>query len=538
MRAAVYIRMSTDDQESSPERQWSLIQAHCEHKGYRIIERYQDLGQRGWDEARPDFQRLLKDAQSGRFDIIIVDEMSRLSRLNTMEYIVKVAYPLQQAGVLVESVADGRHVGDELGELIQLVIRQDKASQESVTLGRRTATGSLKKAKDGKIFVGYAPYGYKYQKDDDGNRIGYILGEPEHVRIVRRIFDACVNRDLSLCAIVNELRTLGLPSPREEQWGKTTVRNILRNHVYAGDYVWGKVPQGRYFRCTADSVNPTGPDKSAHRRPRSEWLILPNTHEAIIDRVTFERAQALLTSNQTRTSSSRKLAKYPLAQMLTCAHCGGTMYGTKVSGKPGYRCGTYMSDLSCAPRTVMEFVLMRRLVEVLREKVLEPETLARVRAEMQRLQQEAGDTEVNQQDGLVRKLKKLDAQIEKAEENLLEIDRENLRKAQDRLRSMKDERHTIQKEILRLKASRPQASRLEDLAERVERLAEIMEQGQPEQVRVLIRETIAGVELRFDSVPKKKVTRYPWAGGVVHLVDGSANSECADSVRSGQARVR
>jgi site-specific DNA recombinase len=163
MRAATYIRMSTDEQPDSPERQRSQILPYCERLGYRIVQEYSDLGERGWRDDRPQFLRLLQDAQAGKFDVIVVDEMSRLSRQDPFDYIVKVAHPLREAGVGVESVAEGRQDWDELVGMILLTVRQDKARQESITLGRRTATGQVRKAKEGKLFSGRAPYGYRYK---------------------------------------------------------------------------------------------------------------------------------------------------------------------------------------------------------------------------------------------------------------------------------------------------------------------------------------------------------------------------------------
>ncbi len=109
-RAAVYIRMSTDDQADSPQRQRDQVLPYCEKKGYRVVEVYEDAGMRGWDNDRPAFQRLLRDAQKGLFDIIVVDEASRLSRQDPIEYVVTVAHPLRQAGVAVEVVDEGRQM--------------------------------------------------------------------------------------------------------------------------------------------------------------------------------------------------------------------------------------------------------------------------------------------------------------------------------------------------------------------------------------------------------------------------------------------
>src|SRR5438105_225715 len=90
IRVAVYVRMSTDDQTDSPERQLEQVLPYCERKGYRIVGRYQDLAMRGWDDSRPEFQKLLRDAEAGMFDVIVVDEQSRLSRTEPVEFFAQV----------------------------------------------------------------------------------------------------------------------------------------------------------------------------------------------------------------------------------------------------------------------------------------------------------------------------------------------------------------------------------------------------------------------------------------------------------------
>src|SRR5262245_56684400 len=100
-RAAIYIRMSTEDQPDSPERQRSQILPHCEKLGVKVVKEYVDLAQRGWDPSRSEFQRMLADAKARQFDIIVVDEVSRLSRQSPLDYIQTVACPLRDAGVVI-----------------------------------------------------------------------------------------------------------------------------------------------------------------------------------------------------------------------------------------------------------------------------------------------------------------------------------------------------------------------------------------------------------------------------------------------------
>src|SRR5581483_6889613 len=103
---AHYCRMSTDKQEDSIDRQRSNVLPYAERKGYHVLpDSYDDSGIAGDEfERRAGLQRLLRDAAAGKFDVILCDEVSRLSRQKFTEFMAKVAYPLEQAGVTVDTV--------------------------------------------------------------------------------------------------------------------------------------------------------------------------------------------------------------------------------------------------------------------------------------------------------------------------------------------------------------------------------------------------------------------------------------------------
>jgi DNA invertase Pin-like site-specific DNA recombinase len=526
--------MSTEDQADSPERQRSLVLPYCERKGYRVVEVYQDLGMRGWDDDRPDFQRLMRDARNKRFDLIVVDEQSRLCRNDPIDFAATVAHPLREAGVALEMVDQGQRLtwdGNDLGGLLLGVIGQYKASQESSTLGRRTATGMARKAKEGKMFPGRAPYGTRY-KLVEGKRVGYEEGDTDHLRVVRFMFDAYFNRDLSLMALVRDLNSQGIPTPQGcKEWGKTTVHNILTNHVYAGCYVWGKVPQGRYFRC--DGVEVVVADKCAtksRRLPPAECFILPGQHPPLVDPVLFDRVQERLVSNRNRTSGSRLNNEHPLSDLLRCSHCGRHMYGAwVVSGGvkvPTYRCGSDMSNGTCRPYQVRESVLTGKLAEVLQEKFLAD--LDRIRASLHR--QKADPTQ-DVAEELRKKIERLNSKASKARHNLPLLEAEFLSGVQAQIRAWECERAEAQAQLDRLARQSP-ADDVEELAANAAQLIECMRSADPATVRALWQATIGQVDLRFDAEPKKKLTRYPLAGGVLHLL------ESADSSTSGPGVAR
>ncbi len=108
LRAAFYFRMSTDRQEDSVERQRAGVAPYAARQGYQHAGDYVDEGIAGdVFDKRPDFQRLLRDAAAGKFDVIAVDEPSRLSRQNPVELIEKVIAPLRRAGVKIDTVSKG-----------------------------------------------------------------------------------------------------------------------------------------------------------------------------------------------------------------------------------------------------------------------------------------------------------------------------------------------------------------------------------------------------------------------------------------------
>src|SRR5262245_33121596 len=117
-RVVSYVRMSTADQADSPARQRAGIGAYARTRGYAITREYTDLGISGWKDDRPGFRQLLADATAGKFDIILVDEPSRLSRSDPLALIATTIYPLQQAGVSVEAVSTGPVAWDDLAGLI------------------------------------------------------------------------------------------------------------------------------------------------------------------------------------------------------------------------------------------------------------------------------------------------------------------------------------------------------------------------------------------------------------------------------------
>src|SRR5262245_1369146 len=132
LRAGAYIRMSDDDQESSPERQRSLALPYCEQKRYVVVEEYVDLGIAGDEfEKRKALQRLLADARKGLLDVVVSDDPSRVSRLDAIDYFALIAKPLKDAGVILDTVASGPLGWTDLPAQLLHVINAHQARAET-----------------------------------------------------------------------------------------------------------------------------------------------------------------------------------------------------------------------------------------------------------------------------------------------------------------------------------------------------------------------------------------------------------------------
>jgi DNA invertase Pin-like site-specific DNA recombinase len=134
--------MSTDQQEDSIDNQRSQVLPHCERHGYRVAGEYLDEGIAGDEFAkRSGLQRLLRDAAAGKFDVVVVDEVSRLSRQKYTAFMASVAHPLDEAGVTVDSVAEGALGWEDMADILRMGIHQPTGRSESQKNSRRTLTG-------------------------------------------------------------------------------------------------------------------------------------------------------------------------------------------------------------------------------------------------------------------------------------------------------------------------------------------------------------------------------------------------------------
>lgn len=359
MKAAIYCRLSKEDenlsggaQESeSIQNQRAMLLEYARLHGYAVAEVYTDEDYSGMDRTRPGFNRMLEAARGHAFDVILVKTLSRFTRdMELVEKYLHGLFPLW--GIRLIAVVDHADTADTAGKksrqingLINEWYLEDlSANVRSVLTHKR---------KTGQYIAAFALYGYA--KDPaDHNRL--IVDEPA-ARVVRRIFGLYLS-GYGCARIARLLNEEGLPSPgryrREagrlpyykedtgnERWTKATVHRLLTTRTYAGE-----LEQGRHRRVSYKS------DKTVWL-PRSDWIVVPGTHEALISPAEYDRVQAMLHS---RARSGTGGTVHPLAGKVVCGLCGRVMEQTASGhvGKDGqrvryFRCRTALLDKTLCP---------------------------------------------------------------------------------------------------------------------------------------------------------------------------------------------
>jgi site-specific DNA recombinase len=522
---AVYYRMSDDKQENSIERQRSTVEPYAARNGYVIVREYVDEGIAG-DEAekRPGFMRLTRDAVSLRdFRVILCDDKDRFGRFDGIDFGFYVK-PLRDAGVRLETVAQGRVDWTSFAGRLVDMITQEQKKRELMDNSRRVLSEMLRLAQQGRWLGGPVPYGYDLVPDPVlGKKL--VPGDPEKVRAVRLIF-TLYDQGHSPDAICATLAERGILNPSgKEGWNKSTIRGILRCRKYIGDGTWNAGHEGKYSELrggvvlTSDSRLPT-----RAVNPVEDWVIVPQTHEPLIDRDLWERVQARLEGNRRRNAvvqaGGRKV--YPLGGLLVCGHCGWHMIGTSGPGGKYYKCGKYhhMGKYGCHANHIGEARLVRGVVAKLEEVLLNPAVLKLVRDTFRQQAEDLARANAPRLAQARKQIGTLDAKIAQGIERMASIPADLLTDFGAMVRGWKEERGRLRHEVERLEKGTPVGDvhkLLEAFEADIAHLREVLYSLDPVRLRCLLLEYVSKVELYFDHEQKARLTRSTFREGRLYV---------------------
>lgn len=328
MKIAAYCRVSTekDEQLDSLENQKEFFTEYANKNGHELIRLYADEGISGMQlKKRTEFKRLMRDAETGLFEAVVVKDISRLAR-NTVDFLQSIR-KLKSIGINVFFITANM---DSWGESeFVLTIFGAMAQEESTNLSKRVKFGKKINAKKGR--VPQRIFGYD-RIDNFTLQVNY-----EEAKIVKTIYHLYLDEGLGCRTISLELNRLGYKTKFDCDWNPRGVRRVLTNSIYCGRYVNNKY---EIEDClTGKQVHIPADQHFHHARP--EW--------AIVTPETFDRAQALLKVRRAQYDSgepfrgARYSNKHLFSTLIKCAHCGRSFsqkHYTYVNTRVYWKCPT------------------------------------------------------------------------------------------------------------------------------------------------------------------------------------------------------
>lgn len=295
--------------------------------------------------SRPVMQKLLHDVEAGMWAGVLVMEVERLARGDTIDQgLVSRAFQFSSTRIITPTKTYDPHseFDQEYFEFGLFMSRR-----EYKTINRRQQMGRLASVGEGKWPSNRAPYGYDRVKLE--GQKGWILVQNENAPVVADIFrwftegEPGPNGSLirpGVSKIVSRLNHAGIPSPGGKDWAPSSVKGILQNQAYAGWVRWGNRPQVKILRD--GQVVRTRP----RAKPGDESMKLcRGLHEPIVSQETFDKAAAILHSNPSRPGPRQLGTKNPLAGIVKCGLCGRNM--VRRPYKNGHQDGLICQYTSC-----------------------------------------------------------------------------------------------------------------------------------------------------------------------------------------------
>jgi len=375
MRAAIYARYSSENQRpESIEDQISACRRLAAERKFSILEDhiYTDQAKSGARKDRRGLAALLAAAQGGCFDIVLVDDLSRLARDNYL--MLSVMAELHFEGVRVVSVADGLDSDDEEATL-GIQIRGIFNELQLRDLRKKTLRGQIGQKERG-FCVGERTLGYKsvpvgtIQMDKKGRPRpeGYRMEvQPAEAAVVLRVFKAYAN-NVSIKRIVRMLNEEGVPGRfrTSKGWCPATVSRILDNEKYIGRWVWNRTESRR---------DPRTGRRRRFEKPKSEWIIHEDESLRIVAQDLWDKVRAMRKKarrnwpggkgkrgfSRGHGSHVKRFPTHLLSGSMICTECGSAI--AQVSGKGGgyYGCLGAVKG-KCANRVLVRRKLAEKAV--------------------------------------------------------------------------------------------------------------------------------------------------------------------------------
>lgn len=370
--AAIYIRLSKEDRNKqhfgddseSISNQRRMLLDYCRTNGIDVYDIYNDEDFSGSDRDRPEFNRMIEDARNRKIDIVICKTQSRFARdMEIVEKYINGLFPIW--GVRFIGVVDNTDSMNsrtlkqrQLNSLVDQWYISDLSENVRATLSSKRRQG---------LWVGaFAPYGYI----KDPNDKNHLIVDEEAAQVVRRVFSLYMS-GMGIASIARRLNEDGVPNPTayrrshgqpyksshgecSDVWQTYSISRMISNEVYIGSVVQGM------------SENVSYKSTKKRRKARSEWDIVENVHEPIIDRETFDSVQRIRAFKPKQFDHGGSPNMF--SGKVRCAACGGSMRIFYSRGRRYYRCSTkFVAKSRCSGKYISEAVLHKAVLNEIRK---------------------------------------------------------------------------------------------------------------------------------------------------------------------------
>lgn len=321
-KTALYKRLSKEDEKAgesmSIEHQGILLRQYAEEHGFNVVDEYADDGYSGTNFDRPDVQRMLEDAKSGKIDTIIVKDLSRFGR-NYIEVGQYIDYIFPAYGIRFIAINDNVDTADRTSTAMDMMPIMNVFNEWHAANTSKKIRAVLESSqRSGKYTNWNYPYGYR--AGDDESRTAVI--DEEAAAVIRRIYDLRLQGH-SARTIARILTDEGIPNPAtyytkldggkwnrpcKPYWNPETIRWILSNPTYIGHTIQHKTTRVSYKNHKVVQI------------PESEWIINENAHEPIISKEIWDKVQTTYEGKRGRSDKSNVV--HPLSGLVVCPNCG------------------------------------------------------------------------------------------------------------------------------------------------------------------------------------------------------------------------
>lgn len=318
IKAAAYIRMSTEHQIYSPMNQMEAIQEYAGKNGFEIIQTYSDEGKSGLQiKGRIGLQQMISDVQSGKFGYkaILVLDCTRWGRFQDVDAAAYYEYSCKLGGAQVHYVGEPFNNDGSFLSNIGKMLKRGDAGEYSRKLSCNVYAGQVRLILEGYKQGGPAGYGLRRMLiDEHGNkkqilrfkehksiatdRVILVPGPDKEIENVRWIYHAFVKENKSEQEIAHELNRCGIKTDLGREWTSPVVHEILSNEKYIGNNVFNRMS----FKLKERHI----------KNPESKWVRKIGAFEGIIDPIMFGMAKGIFTARCRHLTEGEMLNKLRL----------------------------------------------------------------------------------------------------------------------------------------------------------------------------------------------------------------------------------